>query len=166
MKSILQDWVMRLGLRHQGVLVSAVRGCDDEPRNSPTKILTRCLRDAILEAHCGDNAKAATFMERVSDEELLRRMDMVRKDMDHLPHHFVMHMIHAVEIIGYKHPNQHVAGLWRQFYERLVRCLHLRPETEDALDERLNRDEASFAQEAMRTNGLPSGSRVSIDSNA
>ena len=25
-KSVLQDWVMQLGLRHQGVLISSVRG--------------------------------------------------------------------------------------------------------------------------------------------
>src|SRR5258706_71297 len=30
--SVLQDWVMALPLREQGTLLTAVRGCDDEPK--------------------------------------------------------------------------------------------------------------------------------------
>jgi hypothetical protein len=29
---ILQEWVARLGLRHQGVLVTAIRGCATMPK--------------------------------------------------------------------------------------------------------------------------------------
>ncbi len=164
MKSILQDWVMELGLRHQGVLVSAVRGCDDEPRNSCTKLLIRCLRETMLVAHCGESAKPATFIERVDDAELRRRMDEVRRNLDHLPHHFVMHLIHAAEIVGYKHPDPNVAGTWRRYYELLVRCLHLRPESHAQLEARLDADEESFARAAMETNGCPAGTEVRLTS--
>lgn len=161
-QSILQDWVQRLGLRHQGVLVSAVRGCDDEPRNSCTKILIRCLRETMLVCHCGDSAKAATFIEKVDPVELLRRMDEVRKNLDHLPHHFVMHLIHAAEIIGYKHPDDRVSQPWMAYYAKLVHCLHLNPETEEQLDRRLNADEESFARAAMDSNGCPVGTEVKL----
>lgn len=159
---IMQPWVRTIGLRHQGVLVSIIRGCDDEPRNSKTKMLTRCIREVLLVPHCLDSAKASTFIEKVDDAELQRRMDDVRRDLDHLPHHFVMHLIHAIEIIGYKHPNSAIAGIWLSYYERLVRCFHMNPETEQQLDERLNRDEEAFAREAMRTNGLPVASEVRL----
>jgi hypothetical protein len=152
-KSVLQDWVMELGLRHQGVLVSIVRGCDSEPRNSPTKALVRCLREVILNCHCGDAAKAATFIERVDDDELERRMVAVRKNLDHLPHHFVMHLIHAVEIVGYKHPSWKVRVLWLPFYTQLVAGLHLTIESEAELDARLNATEEEFAQMAVATHG-------------
>lgn len=33
MPSIIQPWVENIGLRHQGVLVSAMRGCDTAPRH-------------------------------------------------------------------------------------------------------------------------------------
>lgn len=161
-QSVLQDWVQNIGLRHQGVLVSAIRGCDNEPRNSCTKMLIRCYRETILVCHCGDSAKAATFIEKVNAEELQRRMDEVRRNLDHLPHHFVMHLIHAAQIVGYKHPDMAVALIWRQYYHRLVRCLHLRPETEDELDARLGADEDAFAREAMATNGVPRGNVVEI----
>lgn len=152
-QSILQDWVTDIGLRHQGVLMSAVRGCDDEPRNSCTKLLIRCLRDTMLVCHCGDSAKAATFIEKVDNDELQRRMDNVRKNLDHLPHHFVMHLLHAVQIVGYKHPDRDVRHMWREYYFRLVRCFHLQPESVADLDARLGADEDAFAREAVATNG-------------
>lgn len=57
-KSVLQDWVTELpGLRHQGVLISAVRGCDTAARHSADKKLVRSLRCAVLNAFVGDPEK-------------------------------------------------------------------------------------------------------------
>lgn len=145
MPSILQDWVVKLGLRHQGVLLTAVRGCDTSPKEDASKKFTRCLRAVILNPHCGDAAKAATFIEKVDTEELKSRFRAFRKDLDHLPHHYVMHFVHATEIIGHKHPGSFVAGLWKGFYFDLCRGLHVNPETEEQLDDRLNADEETFA---------------------
>ena len=55
MTSILQNWVMNLGLRHQGVLVSSIRGCDNAPRHDPSKIIQRLLRGSILIPHVLEN---------------------------------------------------------------------------------------------------------------
>lgn len=145
MKSILQDWVMSLGLRHQGVLLTAVRGCDAVSRENASKALTRCYRATILNAHCGDPKKAATFIEAADNVEVMRRMSAVTKDHDSLPHHYLMHLIHAAEIVGYKHPDDITRSLWRTFYNAMCRKLHMTPETEAELDERLNADEATFA---------------------
>ncbi len=144
MKSVLQDWVMELELRHQGVLLTAVRGCDTAPKNDPSKLFVRCLRETILNPHCGDPKKAATFIEWVNGDELLRRFDAFRKNLDHYPHHYVMHLIHACEVIGYKSPKDD-AGYWRAFYVQLCLGLHMTPETEAELDHRLNADEKTFA---------------------
>lgn len=142
--------------------MSAIRGCDNEQRNSPTKLLIRNLRAAVLVCHCGDPLKAATFIETSSIEELSRRMNNVRKDMDHLPHHFVMHLCHAAEIIGYKHPDSTISRIWREFYFTMVKCFHMNPETEEGLDLRLNADEDTFAKAAMESNGLPMGTTVRV----
>jgi hypothetical protein len=48
MPSILQDWVTTTGLRHQGVLMAAVRGCDTLPRPAAAKTIARYYR----ESHC------------------------------------------------------------------------------------------------------------------
>lgn len=145
MPSILQGWVTTLGLRHQGVLLTAVRGCDTAPKNDPSKLFTRCVRSMILECHCGDPAKAATFIEAVTTPELRGRFNAFRKNLDHYPHHYVMHVIHAVEIIGYNYPDDYVRNVWKEFYFALCRGLHMQPESETELDERLNADEDTFA---------------------
>lgn len=142
---ILQEWVAGLGLRHQGVLLSAVRGCDTAAKQDPSKLLARCLRAAILRAHCGDAARAKTFIEQVGGDELWLRMAAFLRSADQYPHHYVMHLVHAAEVVGYKHPDEDVAFYWRTFYFAACRGLHVTPETEAELDARLDADEEDFA---------------------
>lgn len=146
MKSVLQDWVMELGLRHQGVLLTAIRGCDTAPKHDPSKLFTRCLRNMILNCHCGDASKAATFIEAVDLPELNKRFLDFRKNLDHYPHHYVMHVVHAIQIIGYKHPEDKSRAVWSTFYTYLCNGLHMNEETEKQLDARLNADEETFAK--------------------
>jgi hypothetical protein len=106
----------------------------------------RCYREVVLIPHCGDPRKAATFIEKVSDEELLTRFHEFRRSTDHYPHHYVMHLVHCIEIVGYKHPVERTRELWLGFYLALCRALHVNPETEQQLDDRLNADEETFAK--------------------
>lgn len=144
--SILQPWAAQLGLRHQGVLVSAVRGCDSVPREDPIKQLVRYYRACLLRAHCGDAAKASSFMIEVANgQEFAALSDPVLKSMDHYPLHYILHFIHAAQIMGYKSPSNRLSRQWwRDFYHRACRKLHLNPETWEQLDERLNADEQTF----------------------
>lgn len=144
MSSILQDWVAELGLRHQGVLLAAVRGCDTETRHGPSKLLSRCYRAEILNAHAGDPRKSKSFIEKVPIPQLKDRMVAVLDDHDSLPHHFFMHLVHAAEIVGYCHPDPYVGEVWVWFYFAACNKLHMNPETMQQLDERLNADEDSF----------------------
>ncbi len=56
---------------------------------------------------------------------------------DGLPHHFQLHLMHAVEILGYKHPDERIRHWWLGFYNRIVHSMHLWPEDEGQLDTRL-----------------------------
>ena len=47
-KSVMRDWTTHLPLRHQGVLVTAIRGCDHASKEDSSKSLTRMIRRAIL----------------------------------------------------------------------------------------------------------------------
>lgn len=145
MPSILQDWVQELGLRHQGVLVSAVRGCDVAPRDDASKQIARLLRGAILRAHVGDPSKAKTFIGWEPDvEEFHRKVDVFLRAMDHYPLHYVIHLLYAAEIIGYKHPNANEADRWWTVYSKACKRLHLTRESEEELDSRLNKNEDDF----------------------
>ncbi len=144
-RSVLQPWVERLSLRHQGVLMACVRGCDNVPKEDATKALARCLRAVTLVSF---DRNPSSFIENVGDTELRDRMMAVLKNHDHYPIHYIMHLMHGAEIVGYKHPDPHTRDCWRWFYTNLVRCLHLLPETEYDLDERLGACEAKFAEAA------------------
>lgn len=150
-RSILQDWAMGLGLRHQGVLLGAVRGCDTAPRHDPSKLLSRSLRAEFLNAHVGDQSKARTFIQRVPPAELAERMKTFLDGCDQYPVHFVMHLIHAAEVIAYHHPSVSTSHLWREFYFKACRKLHLQPETPAMLQARLNADEEAFFKEQDTT---------------
>lgn len=145
MTSIVQDWAAELGLRHQGVLVSAVRGCDSIPKEDPMKDLVRYYRACLLRAHVGDPRKASSYMIWVEGFEQFKSIALpVLKSFDHYPTHFMLHFLHASEIIGYKGPYP-MAEWWRWFYKDMVRRMHLNVETEEELDRRLNANEAEFA---------------------
>lgn len=144
--SIMQDWASDLGLRHQGVLVAAVRGCDVSEKDDSSKLLARFYRGYVLRPHCGDIKKAASFMKQPETyEEFWDIANDVVRSHDHLPHHYIMHFIHAASIVGYKHPDPGVKALWVCFYYKMCNKFHMIPETEEALDQRLNADEQSFA---------------------
>jgi len=142
-KSILKDWVTNLGLRHQGVLLGAVRGCDTAPRHDPSKLLSRALRGEFLEAHVGDASKAKTFIQLCDNFELADRMKAFLDNSDHYPLHFVMHFIHAGEMVAYHGPEDRRA-MWLSFYTKACKKLHLSPESKEQMDARLGADEDAF----------------------
>lgn len=141
---ILQEWVAKLGLRQQGVLLTAVRGCDTAPKRDPSKQLSRAIRGMILNTHCKNPEDARSFIEVCSKGELYRRMGMFANDCDHYPHHFIMHILHASEIIGYCHPVHEDSVVWLEFYNKLCWGLHLTPETCREMNIRLNAEEEAF----------------------
>lgn len=127
---ILQEWVAKLGLRHQGVLIAVIRGCDTVPKEDPSKDLSRALRGDILNTHCADPKQSVSFIEQCELEELARRLEAVRKNHDHLPHHFVMHIVHAIEILAYKHPDWYRANVYAKAYVQFCQHFHMNIETE------------------------------------
>ena len=145
-KSVVKDWVTELGLRHQGVLLTCVRGCDTVPKADPIKDLARAYRERVLNCFCGNPVKAVSFIKRFSDMDLRSSMLMVIKNHDHYPHHYLMHLIHAAEIIGYKDRQDHQFSFWMDFYIRMCGKMHMKPETEEELDTRLNMEEEAFGK--------------------
>ncbi len=153
MTSVLQPWVETLGLRHQGVLMACVRGCDSVPKEDATKALARCLRAVLLVSF---DPKPSSFIEHVDDQTLYQRMRAVLTNHDHYPVHYLLHLMHGAEIVGYKHPHEGTRNCWRWFYVNLARCFHLFPETEYDLDERLGACETKFAKAAAVCQLVPS----------
>lgn len=150
--SIIQPWAADLGLRHQGVLVSAIRGCDSVNREDPSKYLVCVFRGVLLRPHCRDLAKSASFMVPFDAENWDHASADFYRSIDHYPNHWLLHWTHACQIVGYKYRNNlppasleiDTRDAFIQMYLRIVKKFHMEPETEVSLDARLNANEDDF----------------------
>lgn len=144
MKSVLQDWVMNLPLRAQGTLLTCIRGCDVAPKPMyPEKDfpierqLTAYLRWCI--AVPADPREVdypgAFFYSKLPDTK-----DWKPSLLEHYPLHWYSHMMHSFEVIGHLHPDIRVQIEAYAVYFRLVRALHLYPETREQMLTRLTED--------------------------
>lgn len=154
MRSIVQEWACRLGLRHQGVLMTAIRGCDGLEKNHVSKRIARAFRADVLNAHVGDPRKSKSFIQVFDEGVFTDMVEELTGNLDVYPLHYIMHLAHASEILAYKHPDLNTSARWRILYFRICKRLHMNPETEEQLDARLNADEASFAADGNNVNDL------------
>lgn len=150
--TVLQDWVGSLSFMQQTVLMTAVRGPDGVPKYGPTKMLLRWYRRCILlsamdrsvlftpQEH-GGGSFTGPSLQIMFGSDWRDRMDEIvgdyLRELDAIPHHFQLHLLHAIEILGYKHPDGQIRRWWLGTYQRLVHDMHLWPETEEQMDRRL-----------------------------
>lgn len=144
MTSVLQDWVMELPLREQGTLLTAVRGCDDEPKQwsrtgvaySPGRRLTAFIRWCFL--------NPADPREVDLEEGAFFRSEPPHpfkpSEFGHLPQHWYSHAMHSLEIIAYRHPDTRVQSVALRLYYDMVHSLHLNVETFEQMKTRLSED--------------------------
>lgn len=144
MNSVLQNWVMNLPLRFQGTLLTAVRGCDDEPKSwtktgvafSQSRRITAYIRWCFMnpaDPREVDAEEGAFFMSTPPNP-------FKPSQFGHLPQHWYSHVMHALEIIGYHHPNSDVAADAYSLYCSMVHSFHLNVETEEQQWNRLTED--------------------------
>lgn len=143
MQSVLQDWVMELPLRYQGTLLTCVRGCDDEPKqwtatgfsDSPGRRLTAYIRWCFMNPADVREVDIPGAFFQSSPPHPFRP-----SEFGHLPQHWYAHAMHALEIIGYHHPEGMVRARAHTMYETMVHSLHLNTETKSQLRRRLTED--------------------------
>lgn len=135
---VTYDWVHALSFQQQALLSTGHRGPDGCDKHNPGKAMIRYLRGVVSKpaenwSYGNDN----DFM--WGDYTLFKTWQRnFFEDPDGYPHHFIMHLIHCAEVVGYKHPDDVVRNLWHQFYLKAVHSFHMHPETAIEMDERLN----------------------------
>jgi hypothetical protein len=165
---VLQEWVWSLSFMQQTVLLTAVRGPDGLPKYGGVKMLLRWYRRCILVSSLdgeviqnpyddrGGSFMGPSYKKRWStvtpghswQTEMSYILSDYLRELDAIPHHFQLHLLHSFEIVGYKHPVKEIREWFREAYYRLVHDMHLWPETEQQLDERLNDTRAGWLQRA------------------
>lgn len=123
MPLVVQDWISRCSMKEQTVMLCALRGPDGLGKETPAKQLVRFLRSVVL--HSADFSDEL-FM---TPQSLAEALDDFIGDLESYPLHFVTHLTHAIEIVGYRHPDLDVATLAEAAYKRIVEGLHFKPET-------------------------------------
>ena len=134
MVSVVKRWLgEKCTYKQQAVLLSALRGADGTPKEDISKKFTRELRSVLL--NCADRGIGNdTFMRSTPNSKDLH---IFCNNLDHYPVHWLMHFIHAVEIVGYKHPDMDIRVKYAIIYGLLCQGLHLNPESEVEMDKRL-----------------------------
>lgn len=141
MNSVLQDWVMELPRREQGTLLTGVRGCDVTPKlplDSVERRLVGAIRCAFMNP--ADPREVGVepgcfFIPEPPDPATWKA-----SELGHYPLHWVSHVMHCAEIVGYRHPDAKVAAKWRAIYRKIVHSLHLNIESRDEVIARLSED--------------------------
>lgn len=130
--SVVRPWVHALTFKQQTVLLTSFRGVDGMERQDKSKNLCKAMRSTLLQ---NASPNVGTFMLFSVTAEYLKEF---AENIDHYPVHWLLHFLHATEIVGYKHPNKTLRTWWHNLYLLLVDAMHLQPETEESLDARLS----------------------------
>ncbi len=127
---VVQLWVFDLPWKMQTVMIQGMRAPDTHFCIN-TKIVSRWIRSIVL-----NNAdKNHSFMCR---RKRLPKWEKLENELNYCSVHFFTHFLYALEIIGYKHPEEDKRTIAMGYYENLVNSMsHLNIETEKELDLRL-----------------------------
>jgi hypothetical protein len=141
--SVLQEWVQDLSFMQQATLLTAVRGCDGLAKYHVSKFLVRWLRRCILISAFKKKVlenpwedDGGNFTGKLPQDRFKSVPDLFKQylaNIDDVPHHFHMHIVHAAEILGYMHPDPEIRASWEQFYYDCCRDLHMNPESKTQL---------------------------------
>ena len=161
LKPVLQDWVCNLTYMQQSVLITACRGPDGLKKDHISKVLCRWLRRCFMISAfdkkvlvtpyelTGGSFTGPCIFPSEEAPSIDAALSEYLRHVDETPHHFHLHLMHAAEILGYKHPNMATRRWWHTAYRKIVSDAHLHIETEEQMDKRLgdNRTDWLAAEE-------------------
>lgn len=130
--SVLQDWVVKIPIRMQSTLILGLRGPDTHVAPG-IKTITRWLRGLAFKPGNPDNVKE--FMH--SEPDVIVEKGPTAKELEFCTQHFYSHLMHALEVIAYKHPKIEIARLALDRYMAMCAAFHLPNETPDEFERRL-----------------------------
>lgn len=137
-ETVLHDWVCSLTFQMQALLLTAMRGPDENNKYNAAKAIIRYLRGTVIKPAGDWHQKNDNDFMWGQYELFYSYADAFWADHDEYPHHFIMHLVHCAEVVGYKYPDKTIAQCWLEFYKNACHAFHMNPETEDQLDRRLN----------------------------
>lgn len=142
--SVLQRWVQSLPRRHQGVMLTAIRGCDGSPKEDDAKQLNRMIRRAVLNPYDIRETESVGGFFGFDPIKLTSSLADFLHSLDQYPLHYVMHITHACEVIAYCHPQIAYRVFFTEVYNSVCHMLHLYPESQEDMNSRLTTDRVAL----------------------
>lgn len=153
-RPVLQDWVCRLSLMKQAVLLASVRGPDGVAKEHPSKNIVRWYRRCILisafdnrpindpydpggGSFTGPSCSKGNLPALTWQTLMTRNFDKFLETRDELNLHYYQHFMHSIQIVGADHTDHEIRDWWSTCYSRMVDVLHLKPESDIELGLRL-----------------------------
>lgn len=132
--NVLQSWLEKIPIRMQSTLVLGLRGPDDFGHSPNIKMIIRWMRGLTYKP--GNPENFAEFMEVKLPPRIIEKSDTAR-ELEYRTIHFYSHLMHALEVIGYCHPEHMVAKHALTLFSDMCHLLHLEPEPIDVFQYRL-----------------------------
>lgn len=147
-RSVQPDWCLELPIQQQAVLLLAARGPDGISDTHPCADIQRAYRASMWSSsrygrqlEWGEVSVADDFMSLSlfsDDHQWGVVVNQFFQRVDELSHHFLVHLFHGAEVLGFKHPDSRFRSRWAGFYQRAASHMHMREETEVEMDTRLS----------------------------
>lgn len=131
-QSVTQDWLLQIPIRMQSTLLLGLRGTDTHSCPNVKKI-QRWLRGLAFVP--GNPANVAEFMG--SEPERIIEKSACAKELEFCTQHFYSHLMHAIEVIAYRHPEPKVQDLAYGLFMDMCSLFHLPVEDHDTFEARL-----------------------------
>jgi hypothetical protein len=133
MSSVIQSWLSQdnITLKQQTVVLTGLRGCDNQSKYDISKKLVKKIRTVVL---INADAKNSDFMKNTMSIDELKTFV---SDIGKYPTHFISHVCGCCQIIAYKHPDKYIRDWFYVAYTLIAEELNLNIETEVQCDDRL-----------------------------
>jgi hypothetical protein len=124
MPTVLQKWMLDIPIKMQSTLILGLRGPDTHACPEVKKIC-RWLRS--LSFLPGDPTNVPQFMGEMPDRIIEK--SPINKELEFCTQHFYIHLMHALEVVAYRHPDPKIASHAYLLMGGMCHLLHLESET-------------------------------------
>jgi hypothetical protein len=132
--SVTQHWLESIPIRMQATLLLSLRGPDTH--NAPNiKHIQRWMRG--LAYRPGNLGNVLEFMAGEPDLPELVEKSPLAKELEFCSIHFFSHLMHGLEVIGYRYPDPRIANRALKLATSMADLLHLPFESKAVFEERL-----------------------------
>ena len=130
---VLQPWMEKIPIRMQSTLILGLRGPDVYAVPNVKKIC-RWLRGLAFKP--GNPANLKEFMNEDPPFEIVEKGETA-KELEFLPQHFYVHLLHSLEVVAYRHPSEAVRSRGFGLFRDMCALLHLPVESRSKFENRL-----------------------------